>query len=198
MKKFIYLLLCTILSNFFGYAQDAQPTVTQNYIYKTTLKERYLESQLSNAPNTDKLETIIYYDGLGREKQSVLVRQGGSHNNAHTDIIVPSTYDIFGRQDKTYLPLPVSANNGHYNGAAIEDINNYYLNKYPEDLNSDRPNPFSSSVFDESPLNRIKEQGAPGKFWDTHIDDVDIDGHDNHSIRFLYGDNDVKEVPYLG
>ncbi len=99
------------------------------------------------------------------------------------DIVTPVVYDRFGRQPKQYLPYADSGtSNLNYTATSglLTTIENYYKNNFPDDIDAINPNPFSESVYDDSPLNRVKQQGAPGEDWAIG---------NGHEIQFEYGTN---------
>ncbi len=142
------------------------PTVTAeslNHIHTTVPKT--LATNVSSLANDEKSESRIYYDGLGREKQSVVIR-GGS---ASEDVVTHFEYDDFGRQAKKYLPFPETSNGGEYR---TEDLatatQQYYLNNYPGDFSGislPDVNAYVETIFERSPLGRVLEQASPGKDW---------------------------------
>ena len=189
MKNIITLSVCFI--TLMGFSQaDVAPSVDENYVYKIVYKQAYLESQLPTVPYYNKVETISYFDGLGRPLQSVGVRQGGKNTSDHdTDIVTHFVYDGFGRQTKEYLPFATSTNDGKINDDPLSEISSFYLNHFPEDLDANFPNPYALKRFDNSPLNRVIEQGAPGHDWQlTQLN------FNNQSIKFDYSSNAIEEV----
>src|SRR5690606_18946031 len=75
-------------------------TQTENYI-KTT-------EYLTPTENPDSaIVTIMYYDGLGREKQFKQIGASPNGNGTPGDLVTHFDYDGFGRQEKEYLPVPV-------------------------------------------------------------------------------------------
>lgn len=133
----------------------------ENYIYTRTFQSPMAStSGISN--NRDVAESINYFDGLGRPMQSIAIKAAPSKQ----DIVTYIGYDGFGRQDKDYLPY--LANNGaiaSYRTGADASANSYYISNYATDINSTLPNPFSQKKFEDSPLNRVLLQGAPGAAW---------------------------------
>lgn len=98
----------------------------------------------------ERIETITYYDGLGRQMQNI-VRQGGSN---HEDIVIPIVYDGFGRQTKQYLPYLRSNSSldiEEQNVTFFHTLNSQYLTKYGTDLDAAIPNPFSEEQLEASP-----------------------------------------------
>ncbi|PWB26433.1 DUF6443 domain-containing protein [Flavobacterium sp. HTF] len=114
--------------------------------------------------NSDVIENISYYDGLGRPMQNIAIK--GSPNK--NDIVTHITYDNAGRQEKDFLPYMDNVGSiGSYRNSTDAEtrINAYYKLNYPQDIDNALPNPFSQKKFDNSPLNRILLQAAPGKDW---------------------------------
>src|SRR5690554_206314 len=105
MKYFPYILFFLVLSPI-GAIGQTSPTPEQNYVLQSSYQNQYTQSQLDDpnftVPDDSKIESIVYYDGLGRPKQSVAIRAGGNRE----DLITPIIYDPLGRQPKDYLPLP--------------------------------------------------------------------------------------------
>ncbi|MGV0753977.1 DUF6443 domain-containing protein [Empedobacter brevis] len=155
-KKIMYSTLLTLGSSYTIHAQSG----TENYI-KTT--------ECLKADCTEKKETVVYYDGLGREKQ---ILQVGASPLGKT-IVTPIEYDGFGRQAREYLPFPI--------GSAANTVvspttsgNSFYSTATGDS------SPFSEKTFENSPLNRVLAQAAPGKSWAPGS---------GHEIKFSYQAN---------
>lgn len=143
-------------------------------------------SQITN--DDDKLESVTYFDGLGRPIQNVDIRAGGQKQ----DIKSPTVYDEFGRQAKTYLPhATVTSSVSSYtnNTTLINDLNTYYVSKYANQLNNSNPNTYSETRFDSSPLNRTLESGTPGEDWL-----IDPNSDNDHTTKYDYHSNTANEV----
>ncbi len=132
----------------------------------------------------DVIENITYFDGLGRAKQNIAIRQSPLKN----DIVSHLAYDNFGRQNKEYLPYSVTSNSG---GIITGDIaaatQDYYKAKYPEDfLSTDiSVNAYSEKEYENSPLNRVFKQAAPGQDWSLG---------NGHEIKFDFTTNTVSDA----
>lgn len=191
MKFSLYIFVAALL--FCPTIQGQTLPSNENYVLQT----QYQVPTLTDLPNTPanndkKIESIVYYDGLGRPKQSVSIRAGGGRE----DLITPIEYDALGRQPIEYLPLPDLA--GTNDGAlydpqqVVNELKAYYKGKFPKDfydgLVPDWDNPFSAKRFEDSPLNRVLEQAAPGFDWLMSPTDND------HTIKFEYGSNTASEV----
>jgi len=139
-----------------------------------TLNENYVRTiECLNAPCSKKKETVIYFDGLGREKQALQV--AGSPTGK--TIITPYEYDGFGRQIKEFLPFPISSSDNKIssqkNGAS------FYNNLVGDSI------AYSQKTFENSPLNRVLFQAAPGNSWKKGS---------GHEIGFKYESNTVDNV----
>ena len=152
-----------------------------------------LTNALSNATLIDdnKIESITHFDGIGRAKQSIVKQAGG--NKQH--IVIPMFYDDYSRQVEEYLPMQSVVTGA----TALDYIDNdvlksnqktHYYNKYSgEWANVSDVNAFSETHFENSPLNRVLEQGAPGEDWK-----VDTGLNTDHTIKFDYQTNVASEV----
>lgn len=168
-------------------------TATENYTKSIT----YLtETPDGNVSEEEMLESIVYYDGLNRPKQSIAQRSGGNME----DLVTPIFYDQFGRQSIEYLPLPVENNNGDFyigtNGNISGEIKSYYKQKFPNDfysppgLHPDWDNPYNEKIFENSPISKVVEYAAPGYDWrNTSIGD--------HTKKIEYTTNGLNEVKKL-
>ena len=120
--------------------------------------------------------------------------QDVQQSSVSKDIVTPIVYDDFGRQVKDYLPTPIEGTNGFYTPTdiVISTTEDYYLNKFSDDLNSSIPNVYSEKHLESSPLNRLLEQAAPGEDW--MLDEVN---DTDHTIKFDYQTNTANEVSYF-
>jgi len=161
----------------------------ENYIY-TIIPQKEATSTLYLTENKDAIKKIIYFDGLGRAKQNVSIKQSTNEK----DIVTHIEYDALGRQTKEYLPYEGFTTNGTFKENALAATNNYYLTNFGTELDSYYPNPFSEKRFDDSPLNRVISQAAPGKDWLNYAANSILSYEGNHIIRFDYQTNKVDEV----
>ncbi len=134
---------------------SASFTATQNYIAETV----YL-----NDNETQALQSVTYFDGLGRplQKIGVKIATGGK------DLVQHFAYDQFGREYRNYLPYPVSNTN---NGAFVSNAATATGTWYNTTANA-RPNingssytsiAYSETLFENSALNRPLKQSEPGQ-----------------------------------
>ena len=155
------------------------PTQSLNYIttYTPRVANNFTQQSqvVSNSWDKNQVETNIQYmDGLGRLVQTVQVK--GSPNGR--DIVQPMAYDQLDREVNKYLPYAVTGfanSDGGYKTDALTagtGVFNFY-NPTGSGTSGNQqsngivvnPYPYSQTVFEPSPLNRVVEQGAPGTPW---------------------------------
>ncbi len=164
-KTFIYII-GILVSIQTAYAQGLVPSEDQNYVMAVQAQAPFTTAHaLETAPEDQKIQTITYYDGLGRPIQQNAINASTNNN----DVISHIEYDGLGRQTKQYLPFEATGVTGSYREVNIhQDINAYYQNKYPDDFAGvplEEVNAYSETILEASPLNRVQEQAAPGTAW---------------------------------
>lgn len=131
-------------------SQDTVNNFTTNNVQNKIVSTEYLTDQ---GKNGNKNISVMYYDGLGRELQQVKI----GFTPQGKDFILPYEYDVFGRKAKDYLPIPTMQSNGFLvSSSNINSLANTAYNNEPA---------FSETIFDDSPLNRVVKQAAPGADW---------------------------------
>ncbi|MGB7499575.1 MAG: DUF6443 domain-containing protein, partial [Moheibacter sp.] len=156
------MLLCTV--------SLSGQTGTKNYIKAT----EYLDEAAST---NEAVITVQYFDGLGRPEQTVSVKATPDGK----DIVTKTEYDGFGRQTKDYLPVPASQSNGNFiNPANI--TGNYYQTNYTQSVW------YSEKTIENSPLNRVLAQAAPGDVWAKG---------GGHEIEFEYKTNTLVDQVWI-
>ena len=142
-----------------------QPSNSQNYVVETIVRQEGITSvaQVSGLSVAQANRTIRYLDGLGRPSQSIQVQASPTGK----DIVQPISYDAYGREAIRYQPYATqTGNNGAYKTDAFTQQSGYYSNTSGWDMNVVKtPVPYSVTVFEPSPLNRVDQQGAPGVVW---------------------------------
>ena len=148
MKKHILpIVLLFIAVNSFA---QTIPSPAENYVYTKT----YL-SKPGDPIQKLPLETIQYFDGLGRAKQVLNVKASPLGN----DVVTKIEYDNFGRQTKDYLPVPQQ---GSSNGAIYGDpLANVSSTPYGTEKI------YSEKTFDNSPLDKVIAMTQPGNDWQS-------------------------------
>ncbi|WP_282088321.1 DUF6443 domain-containing protein [Aquimarina algiphila] len=193
-NKIIYSIVMLLM----GLQIQAQVVLSdKNYVHTTVPQTAVTIADMenvscANANDVDNtIESVTYYDGLGRPIQQRAIKASPTGK----DIVTHMQYDAYGRQAKQYLPFEANNTVGSYKTININtDINAYYKNTYSDDFpgittNLGDVNAYSESVFEASPLNRVTEQGAPGKAWKA-----DPNSDTDHTIKFDWGTNASNEV----
>src|SRR5690606_10072113 len=161
----------------------------ENYIYIRTFQSP-MDSASEIVRDSDIIENITYFDGLGRPKQNIGIKASPGKE----DIITHVGYDEFGRQDKDWLPYHEDTGNvGSYRGDISLAARQYYQANYPDDFvnvaNAADITAYSQKGFEASPLGRVVLQAAPGEDWK-------LGG--GHEIGFGYMSNAALEVVKFG
>ncbi len=129
-----------------------------NYIQ--TITPTVATSDVSGLGVNESLQTIAYFDGLGRPIQTV--QRGIGPGTEKKDLATYTEYDGAGRENIQWLPIPKAGNNGAYVDLAAfktEAANQYGSSEKP----------YSTIVYEASPLNRVKEQFGAGNDWYLNI-----------------------------
>lgn len=151
-------------------SRTALKSITQLYDF-TTLAQ----------PDDIQLD-VTYFDDLGRPEQQI----SWHASPAGMDIVQPIRYDNYGRQEYQYLPYASDDNEGMYRSAAVSEQQTYYSTQYNDAFG------VSKSIFDDSPLNRVIEQGAPGSTWQP--DGTNSYESGDHTIKSWWETNAEYEV----
>jgi RHS repeat-associated protein len=144
---------------------STSPGISQNYI-KVTVPRTQITDATTLASKTayDEIQTIQYFDGLGRPLQTVQVR---GNQDATKDVVQPFAYDAAGREATKYLPYTTASGTiGMYRSDALTPGAGqplFYQQTGQNYAHIDVPQ--AVTVFEPSPLNRVLEQGAPGSVW---------------------------------
>jgi len=158
------------------------PTAGQNYILTRTFRDTVKLAQLGSLRTIgQENQSIQYFDGLGRPSQTVQLMASPTYK----DIIQHIEYDGFGRESTTYLPYGEKSGNGSFRSGAKTTQSDFYKDGIGWDAATVKtPNPYAITVFENSPLNRVLEQGAPGAAWQP----LPAPGT-GHTVKTSYGTN---------
>jgi hypothetical protein len=163
------------------------PTASKNFVMETTVRTagKKTPGALVGLPVDSANRTVGYFDGLGRPLQTV--QWQGSP--ARRDIVTVFEYDALGREAKKYLPYSDGGTaDGGFRAAAGSAQPAFYGGTAGVVAT---PHPYSQTVFEASPLNRVLEQGAPGAAWQPYSPSILGSGH---TARTEYGTNAANEV----
>jgi len=151
-------------------------------------------TEFNNLPLKNAGMSVQYFDGLGRLKQEIGVKQ----SPAKKDIVIPVVYDEYGREHKKYLPFANSSQNGRSVSSPIVAQAGYYKSLYGS---VDGNAAYSETVFENSPLNRVQQQGAPqnpSSTFDVTSISYDLNGFGAGSkidgLSYGYSGNQLKYV----
>lgn len=153
---------------------------------------------MMNTPVSRLGATVQYFDGLGRLKQNVSV----AASPTGADIVQPIVYDAFGREQYKYLPYayqdkenkgairpnPVAPTQSSEQRDFFTNSNNNNLGLVTD------PFPYAETVFENSPLNRVLQQGAPGADWQPTKDTNGNPTLNGHTVKMEYGTNGTADV----
>lgn len=152
----------------------------ENFVMTTTYKVPS-SVQITTADPDDVAIEITYFDGLGRPKQKIVHKQAGNGG----DLITHIAFDGFGRQPLEFLPYGRIGASLDFDGNGYGGTTGFYSNPSNGPTTS---NPWGQKVFEESPLNRVLEQAAPGDPWKLE---------DDHTVKFSYETNTNNEVHHF-
>ncbi len=137
MEKYKQIIIFCVISML---VQDLfSQSNSQNYIVSTTFLDE---------AGTQNLDVINYYDGLGRETQTIYKNVTCTQG----DLVTCKDYDGMGRVYKEWMPLPFSNNNGNFiqSGAWTD---------------RDIDEPYTKVIYEPSSLSRIIETWGVGLEW---------------------------------
>ncbi len=198
MTQKIYKISFILAAALWGGAVHAQVvTSDKNYVHEIIPQQPVTINNV-NSVGTDDLplserhiQTVSYFDGLGRLNQQIGIKASPNQK----DMVTHIEYDAYGRRAKEYLPFErQNGSLGSFNPVNVDtDINSYYLNTYPEDFpgitNTGEVNAYSERVFENSPLHRVREQGAPGLAWKANPS-----SNADHTIKFEWDVNTTTDA----
>ena len=137
MEKYKQIIIFCVISML---VQDLfSQSNSQNYIVSTTFLDE---------AGTQNLDVINYYDGLGRETQTIYKNVTCTQG----DLVTCKDYDGMGRVYREWMPLPFSNNNGNFiqSGAWTD---------------RDIDEPYTKVIYEPSSLSRIIETWGVGLEW---------------------------------
>ncbi len=162
-KIFLWMACAMVVLPCLASAQST-PTASQNHILVRQARVATPNQQAfaSLSDPDEVVESVQYFDGLGRPIQTVEVAASPSE----ADIVSFQVYDNRGRESMNYLPFTRANNNGKFRPhAPSEQAFFYNQTQFPNIPQNDLIKPYSETVFEASPLSRLLEQGAPGEDW---------------------------------
>lgn len=116
-----------------------------------------------------------YMDGLGRPIQASAVGQSPTS----LDIVTYQQYDSQNREPKRYIPYTATSNSGAYRTDAATAQATFASTWGSAGYG------YAETVFETSPLNRVKEQASPGTNWRMGM---------GHTVEMAYRANTSAEA----
>lgn len=138
---------------------------------------------LTRTHNSDGVayEDIVYYDGLGYARQSVMINGKGTD-----DIVKMHSFDVFGRETRDYLPYSKSGG-GSYDASAHSSQQAFYKGLYPALSSRSDIRAYAETVYESGSSGRAHRQHLQGQeYADT-----------SRSTRTRYRGNGPSDVPVL-
>jgi len=156
----------------------------QNYVKEVQVFKEGTKTQIAvdNLMNSERINSVTLFDGLGRPVQQVTVAGSPSQ----IDVVRPFVYDTIGRERFKYLPY-TSSTTGIYKSNPTSAQLTFYTSQ--ANVVHDAL-PVSETIFDNSPLSRAYEQGGPGLAWKV-VKASGISNRQGHTIRSEFGTNDT-------
>ncbi len=157
------------------YAQSG-PDYSRNFIVGTVVRVSGAKdtATVNALPVGSAMRTVNYYDGLGFPSQTVSV--GAVGGGAH-DLVLHKEYDRYMRESKVFLPyadLSVGSGQGFRDGAGAA-TSEFYRDGSLTGMSPDSA-PWSVTVYGNSMLDRVLEQGFPGEVWQPSSERTDTSG----------------------
>lgn len=124
-----------------------------------TVTPRVKTSGLAGLSENQMRREIQYYDRFGNPNLNILhgLSPGGE------DLVNLQTYDGLNRESFRYLPVGANTSGGGYMEPYVVGDIARAAGYYGKDSA-----PWSHPVYENSPLNRIRQQFGPGKDWEEH------------------------------
>jgi RHS repeat-associated protein len=113
------------------------------------------EGGVISLPDSQKISSRSYMDGLGRTIQTVSIQA----SPLKKDMVQAVFYDNLGQVNKSYLPYTATSNDGSFQTSPLTAQPYFYANS-PKVANDDSL--YTRQVFENSPLQRLLRAGSVG------------------------------------
>ncbi|MEI9921977.1 MAG: DUF6443 domain-containing protein [Bacteroidota bacterium] len=165
--------------------------VNENYILTRQPQKKFTSAAgIDDKSEKEVSENIQYFDGLARPMQNIGIRMSPLHH----DVIQPFVYDESGRESTKYLPYVSTEDNGRIRHDAASEQSNFYRQTsgtIPFDLD-----PYSRTVFEGSPLNRVVKQGSAGTAWQPNVSHPEMEHVVRHQYELISSSDSVMRFTY--
>jgi len=147
MKKILFIIIITC-----GVIKTMGQSTSKNYIVTTIPTTSVTDP--GSLTNVNSNSTIQYIDGLGRQVETVqkAITPSGK------DLINIIEYDGIGREYRHWSPAPAAGSTGDY--VNLADFTTNVTTQY-----GSAEQPYTTTEFEPSPLNRVTGQYGAGKAW---------------------------------
>jgi len=155
--KINHIIIALLLLCFFSQATFCQNQVltVQDNIKVPNITT---DAQKDALTVTGKQTAYQYYDGYGR-----VVETNGYHASPlQQDLVQPVGYNSIGQQTTSYLPYTDGLTDGSFRGGAAATGQATFYNNTTTYLVARDNSPYSSQVFENSPLQRLLSAGMVG------------------------------------
>ncbi len=142
---------------------------SRNYV--TTILPLVPTSDINNLSDTEALNTIQYFDKLGRLTQTIQI--GASPDGS--DIVAMQGYDECGRPDKEWQPIAMPNNSGNFVGG---------FDSWAYDFHDDW-DPYNRTFYEASHSGRVINQIGAGEEWHSLDKGITIDYLTNDQTEVL-------------
>lgn len=122
---------------------------------------------LVTRPLRDVKQTSQYFDGLGRELQTVIKQGSLQTGSSPVDWVTANIHDRFGRQVQKYLPFAANNTGGNthisdgiFKLNPLQQQSVHCLAQYPGETFY-----YNRSVYEPSPLTKIEKEQSAGNNW---------------------------------
>ncbi|ELR73005.1 hypothetical protein C900_00507 [Fulvivirga imtechensis AK7] len=131
----------------------------RSYKHTVTIKKEGVkhEAEVRDLPASDKIESLVFYDGMGRAEQAIHYGESGNH------IIKTREYDETGRETTTWLPYVTDTKPDKFVTDWKTKVQQYYQTEV--DYSSQTNSPFAKRKIDDSPRGLLRESGFAGDAW---------------------------------
>ena len=175
MKKKLFLLFIPLLGLIERINAQTLSTHKNAIIHS---KFRVATTNEADASDPNKaIITVAYADGLGRVLQTVGYKQSPTNKDIVSGAV---EFDKYGRVIRTALAAPTTDNTGTYQTNPFSLANSFYGDSYAYT---------ATTAFDNSPLNRVREQYGAGNAWRTANKKMqNFDESAGSDVRYYYLD----------
>jgi hypothetical protein len=177
MKIQSYIPLALLTAFFYSSSLFGQ-SLNHNYIHSWDVKVSGYSNPntLNTSTNTrNAIQTIQYFDGLGRLSQTVMPGYSTDSNS----LISPKKYNNVGLDEINFQPYVASTGDNIYRTGFEDELSSFYSENYDNDPYGKAP-----VEYEKSPLHRVLQQGAPGADWQLDT---------GHPVKFQYLTNSTSQ-----